>query len=151
MIFRRIPSMPTFGLRSPWNELERMQREMDSLFGRVGDSYPRVSAGVFPAINLSEDSENYYVRAELPGVKAGDLDIQATGNSLSIAGERKIQAESDGGRYHRRERDAGQFSRMVGLPGDIDTQKVDAKLDCGILTVTVPKAEAAKPRQISVS
>lgn len=151
MIFRRIPSMPTFGLRSPWNELERMQREMDSLFGRFSEAYPQVSAGVFPAINLSEDADNYYVRAELPGVKADNLDIQATGNSLSIAGERKIAAESDEVRYHRRERDAGQFSRMVGLPGDIDTQKVDAKLDCGILTVKVPKAEAAKPRQISVS
>lgn len=150
MIFRRVSGVPSFGFRNAFHELDRMRREMDSLFGRLSDTFPRVSAGVFPAINLSEDSENYYVRAELPGVTAEDLDIQVTANKLSISGERRIKPETDGVRYHRREREAGNFSRMIGLPGEINTEKVDAGLNDGILTVTVPKAEAAKPRQITI-
>jgi HSP20 family protein len=73
-----------------------------------------------------------------------------TANNLAISGERKIGAEEEGARYHRREREAGTFSRMIGLPGDIDPDKVDAKLENGILTVEVSKAEAAKPKQITV-
>jgi HSP20 family protein len=110
----------------------------------------RVSAGVFPLINLTEDKDNYYVRAELPGVTADELDIQATANNVAISGERKIAAEQEGTRYHRREREAGTFSRMIGLPGEINTDKVDANLENGILTVVVPKAEIAKPKQITV-
>jgi HSP20 family protein len=120
---------------------------------RVFDDYPhqRVSAGVFPLINLTEDRDNYYVRAELPGVKGDELDIQVTGKNLAISGERKIAAEGEGARYHRREREAGTFSRMIGLPGDVDSDEVDAKLENGILSIVISKAEIAKPRQISVS
>ena len=100
--------------------------------------------------NLSEDKDSYYVRAELPGVKADELDIQVTANNIAISGERKIAAQEEGARYHRREREAGTFSRMIGLPGDVNTEKVEAKLVDGILTVIVPKAEAAKPKQISI-
>jgi HSP20 family protein len=113
--------------------------------------YPRASAGVFPLINLTEDKDSYYVRAELPGVKADELDIQVTGNNLSISGERKIAAEDEGAKYHRREREAGTFSRMVGLPGEVNTDKVEASLEDGILNVVVSKAEIAKPKQITVS
>jgi len=110
----------------------------------------RVSAGVFPLTNLTEDKNNYYVRAELPGVKGDELDIQVTGNNLAISGERKIAAEEEA-RYHRREREAGTFSRMIGLPGEVDTDKIEANLENGILTIVVSKAEIAKPKQISVS
>jgi HSP20 family protein len=110
----------------------------------------RASAGVFPLINLTEDKDNYYVRAELPGVKSDELDIQVTGNNLAISGERKIAAQEDA-RYHRREREAGTFSRIVGLPGEVDTDKVEARLENGILSIVVSKAEIAKPKQISVS
>jgi HSP20 family protein len=125
-----------------------MRQQLDQMF----DDTPgqRVSAGVFPLINLSEDKENYYVRAELPGVSGDGLDIQVTGKNLAISGERKIAAE-EGARYHRREREAGTFSRMIGLPGDVDTDKVEAKLENGILSIVVSKAEIAKPKQISVS
>ena len=100
---------------------------------------------------MSEDKINYYVRAELPGVKGDEIDIQVIGQKLAISGERKIASEEDGARYHRREREAGTFSRMIGLPGDINRDNVDAKLENGILTVVVPKAEIAKPKQITVS
>jgi len=124
-----------------------MRQQLEQMF----DDTPgqRASAGVFPLINLTEDRNNYYVRAELPGVKAEALDIQATANNIAISGERKIAAEGDA-RYHRREREAGSFSRMIGLPGDINSDKVDAKLENGVLTVVIAKAEAAKPKQITI-
>jgi HSP20 family protein len=83
-------------------------------------------------------------------VKGDELDIQVTANNIAISGERKIDTEKEGARYHRREREAGKFSRMIGLPGDINSDKVDAKLENGILTIVVSKAEAAKPKQITV-
>jgi HSP20 family protein len=99
---------------------------------------------------MTEDAEGYHVRAELPGVSSEELDIQATGNSLSISGERKIPKESEGGRYHRRERESGKFSRIIGMPSEINPDGVRARLEDGILTIDIPKAEAAKPRQITV-
>jgi HSP20 family protein len=110
----------------------------------------RQSPGVFPLINLTETKDNFYIRAELPGMTSSDLDMQATSNSVSVSGERKIPSENREAKYHRRERDAGKFSRIVGLPSEIDPDKIEASLVNGILTVVVPKAQAAKPRQISV-
>ena len=151
MIYRRLFNVPTWQFRSPFGELERMRQQMDRLFEEARAPYKEAQAGVFPLTNLSEDKENYYVRAELPGVKGDELDIQVTGKNLAISGERKIASVVEGARYHRREREAGTFSRMIGLPGDINRDSVDAKLENGILTVVVPKAEIAKPKQITVS
>ena len=151
MIYRRLYGVPTFGFRDQFNELDRMRRQMERLLSDVS-SLPSFEpkAGVFPLVNITEDNDNFYVRAELPGVEASGLDIQAAANNISISGERTIAAEVDNVKYHRREREAGKFSRMIGLPGDINTDKVGAELVNGILTLTVPKAEAAKPRQITV-
>jgi HSP20 family protein len=124
---------------------------MEQLFDPSGDRMVgRVGAGVFPAVNITEDAEAYYVSAELPGVKSADLDLKVTANQLTLAGERKISEEAADARYHRREREAGRFSRAVALPGDIDPDHVKARLVDGVLTVTIPKAEKAKPRQIAV-
>ena len=150
MIYRRFLNVPTWRFRSPLDELHRMRQQLEQMFGDSETPHQRVSAGVFPLINLTEDKENYFVRAELPGVKGDGLDIQIKENNLAISGERKIAAEEEGARYHRREREAGTFSRIIGLPGDINSDNVDAKLENGILTVVVSKAEAAKPKQISV-
>jgi HSP20 family protein len=119
---------------------------MDSLTGRTAGR----RAGVFPLINLTEDKNNYYIRAELPGVKSEDLDIQATGTTVSLAGERKIPGESNDARYHRREREAGKFSRIISLSTEIDPGKVDASLSNGIMTIKLPKSEKVKPKQITV-
>lgn len=151
MIYRSMFGLPTWRVHSPFDELDRIQRQMDRLsevFG--GRRAGRVTAGVFPLLNLTEDQENYYVRAELPGVKADDLDIQVTANSLSLSGERKIAQEGNGVRYHRREREGGSFSRVMTLPGDINPEKVEADLVNGVLTIKIAKAEAAKPKQITV-
>jgi HSP20 family protein len=153
MYARPLFNYPTMGWRHPFAELERMSRQMDrltqGLMHRPGLAWR--SASVFPAINLTEGADNYYIRAELPGIKADVLDIQAVGRNLTISGERTIASEGENVHYHRREREAGKFSRIIGLPGDINTDKVDAKLVNGLLTVTIAKADAAKPKQITIS
>ena len=149
MILRRVTNWPTRDWRSPFDELERIQREMDWLSeGLTGRPSTESSVGVFPLVNVTEDKDNYYVRAELPGIKADKVNISVTGNSLSIAGERKITPEN--GNYHRREREEGKFSRMISLPMQIDQSKVEAQASDGILTVVLPKSETEKPRQITV-
>lgn len=150
MIYRRLFDLPTLRVRSPFEDLVRVRQQMDRLFEDAMTPYQRPPAGVFPLVNLTEDTESYYIRAELPGIEAKELDIQATGNNIAISGERKIAPVEEGSKYHRREREAGKFSRAIALPGDIDTNKVDATLEDGILTVVVAKAEAAKPKQITV-
>ena len=149
MIYRRFFNVPTYRIRSPWDDLHRMRQQLEQMFD--ADPQQRASAGVFPLTNITEDKDKYYVRAELPGVKGDELDIQVTGNNLAISGERKIAAEEEGAKYHRKEREAGTFSRMIGLPGEVDSDKVEASLENGILTIVVSKAEIAKPKQISVS
>lgn len=152
MIVRRMFNTPAWGWRSPFGELERMKNQVDRLFEgyHKGQSGRQQSAGVFPLINVSEDKDAYRVRTELPGMKADDLDISATADSLAISGERKIAPEDEEVKYHRRERESGKFSRMIKLSGQIDPSKVEAGIADGILTVVLPKSESAKPRQIKI-
>ena len=150
MIYRRFFNVPTWKFRSPVEELYRLRQQMEQMLESATTPQQREAAGVLPLINLTEGKDHYLVRAELPGVKGDELDIQVTANNLAISGERKIAAEDEGARYHRREREAGTFSRMIGLPDEVDTDKVEAKLENGILTVVISKAEITKPKQITV-
>jgi len=151
MIVRRSEAWP-LNFRSVFEELERMRQQMDRLFedftGRVIKE-PTVAAGLFPLLNLSEDKDNYYIRAELPGIRPEDLEISVTLDTLTISGERKIPEEKNVS-YYRREREAGKFNRVVSLPGQIDIEKVEAKYKNGILTIILPKAETSKVKQITV-
>jgi HSP20 family protein len=152
MTARRLFDFPGMGWRNPFAELDRMQREMERLFGERSfrPGWPALHAGVFPSVNVTEDKEHYFVRAELPGMEADDLDIQAAGGSVTISGERKFGVEGDNVRYHRREREAGRFSRIINLPEGADTENVKAGLSDGVLTLTIGKSEASKPRQITI-
>ena len=151
MIIRKISRLPRLDWRNPFEELENMRRRMERLAGELSGGLLREpAAGVFPLVNVTEDKENFYVRAELPGIKTTELDISVTGSDLSISGERKFPTESEDAKYHRREREAGKFSRIISLPAQIDIEKVEANSGDGILTVILPKAESAKPKQISV-
>ena len=150
MIFKSIYNCPTWSPRSRFEELERMKNRMDRLFGNLDDASCR-KAGVFPLANLTEDSDRYFVRAELAGVKSDELDIQVTGNNLSVSGERKISTDDKDVKYHRKEREAGKFRRIVKMPRDIVADKVEAKLADGILTISIPKAQNAKPRKITIT
>jgi HSP20 family protein len=138
--------------RDPFAELESLHREMNRLMDSASGAWRGLSgAGVFPALNVSEDGESIFVRAELPGVNAKDLKISVHDNNLLIEGERKIAAEGGGVSYHRREREAGTFQRIISLPTRVDAGKVTAVCKNGVLTVALPKAAEAKPRQISVT
>jgi len=152
MILRRLTGRPWWGSGwNPFGEIDRIRQEMNRLSDALTRGMLRESAaGVFPLMNVTEDKDNYYVRTELPGIKADELEISVTEDSLSISGERKLLAEHENATYHRREREAGKFSRMLTLPGQTDTSRVDARCADGILTIVLPRAEAAKPRQISV-
>jgi HSP20 family protein len=126
-----------------------MKQQMDWLSGGLARGFSaEPGAGVFPLMNVTEDKDNYYVRAELPGLKASELDISVTGDTVSLAGERKLTPENKKAQYHRSEREGGRFSRILSLPAKIDPDKVQALCTDGILTVTLPKAESTKPRQI---
>jgi HSP20 family protein len=151
MIIRRVSGQPFTRGRNPFEELERMRRQMEWLSeGFMGCPTDEPIAGVFPLINVTENKDNFYVRAELPGVGAQDLEISITGNSLTIAGERKLAPETEGATFHRREREGGQFSRVISLPSQVDNAAVEANCADGVLTVTLPKALAAKPKQITI-
>ncbi len=151
MIYRTFFGDPRRRFGNSLAELEGMRRQMERLFDVYGHRQSeRSGAGVYPAVNITEDSESYYVSAELPGVKSADLDVNVTANQLTLAGERTISEEATDARYHRREREAGRFSRAIALPDDIDTDRVRAKMTDGVLTVIVPKAEKAKPRTIQI-
>ncbi len=135
-----------------FEELERMRQEIERLY-----QYPAMklfrgrSSGVFPAINITEENDIYYLRAELPGIKADDLGLSIANNTVTIEGERKSDPEDENTKYHRRERDAGRFSRKITLPAQIDESKADAKCSNGILTIVLPKAESAKPKKIAIT
>jgi HSP20 family protein len=151
MIIRRLSDWPSWDLRNPFDELERMRRELNRLSGDfTGSAFRLPTAGVFPLVNVTEDHDNYYVRAELPGVKTDEIDISVTGETLTLTGERKLPEEGEKASYHRREREAGSFSRVISLPTRLDVNKVKAHAEDGVLTIVLPKAESAKPRQIAV-
>jgi HSP20 family protein len=108
------------------------------------------SAGVFPLINVTEDADNFWVRAELPGVRADELDLSLTANHLTLSGERKIATPDASVKWHRREREAGKFSRVIKIPDRVDGDKIQAKMSDGILSIALPKSASAKPRQIEI-
>lgn len=137
--------------RSPFvSEFGKLQREMTRLWDQV---YPQEASsegiGVFPLVSVREDHDNYYVSAEIPGVEEKDFDITVASDSLTIKGERTIETEADVS-YHRRERNAGKFSRVLTPGNRINSDKVEASLKRGVLTITIGKAEEAKPKQITI-
>jgi HSP20 family protein len=132
--------------------MNRLQGEMNDLFRRfdVGDLRRRLVGKVYPAFDMWQDEDSLYVEAELPGMELDDLEIYVTGgNQLSVKGERKQPSIKDG-TWHRQERGFGPFSRVIALPMDVDADRVVANLVHGVLTITLPKREEAKPRKITV-
>ncbi len=143
-----------------WNlfrEMDSLRKEMDELFRGVGSGtaetafLPGVGTHRYPRINLSEDQENYYLEALLPGVSESEIELSVTGNTLTLSGERSEEKADDGRTWHRRERGSGKFLRTIELPSDINGNKVSAEYKQGALTVVLAKAESAKPKKISIA
>jgi HSP20 family protein len=141
-------------------EMDGMRREMDDIFRRMdfGRRYgerlffPELAYRDIPRINITQDAENIYVSALLPGVKAENLEMNVLKNTLTLTGERK-EADPEGGKkvFHRKERGAGRFLRTIELPFEVDAARAVAELKNGILLVTLPKAEEAKPRKVLIT
>lgn len=148
-MMRNYFELPYWNLLNQLDEFHRIRRNMNFHSQRPLMRYSRRS-GVFPLVNITEDKDAYIIRAELPGVKSDDISIEAAEKTLSISGERRIPDESNDSKYHRRERESGKFSRLINLDKDINRDAVEASLKDGILTVTVPKAEKAKPKKITI-
>lgn len=151
MLIRQVwPSRPTLD-NNPFIEFDQRRRELLRLLDTgAGDIFGEMAAGVFPPLNVTQDDNNLYVRAEVPGIKVNELSISAIRNRLSISGKREIPREHERVSYHRKERADGSFNRIVTLPAEVDAERVEARYADGILTLILPKAEEAKPRQITV-
>jgi HSP20 family protein len=135
---------------SPFDRLLGLQREMERAFENpVGLDLGFAGRGVFPSVNVFQDKEGYLVRVEVPGVAPEKLAVETTGQTLTISGERETN-QVEGSSYHRRERDAGKFSRSLTLPSNLDAQGAQASYKHGVLSIRVPLKAAAKPRQIEV-
>ena len=150
MIVRRVwPGRPTFD--SSLRDYDQLRRDLLHMFDAVaGERESSATAGVFPPINVTQDNDHYYLRAEIPGIVANDLAITALRNQVSISGKRQLPKEHERASYHRRERAEGSFNRTVTLPTIVDSDRVEARYADGILTLVLPKAAEAKPRQIVV-
>lgn len=150
LVRRSWPSRPVF--ENTFADFDQLRREMRALLDNAGSAEPRAGAGsgVFPPINVTQDGDSFYLRAEVPGIKASELSISALGNRVTIAGKREIPNEHERASYHRKERPEGSFNRTLALPAELDVERIDARYVDGILTLKLPKAEAAKPRVINV-
>ena len=104
----------------------------------------------WPPLDIAEREDAFIVKAEIPGMNCQDIDISVHENTLTVSGERKDSSEDKGENYYYVERHCGAFRRQVAMPTGIDANKVDASYHDGILTVTVPKTEKAKPKKIAV-
>jgi len=135
----------------PRRDLARLQTEMNRLEKRVLRPGGRSRARVFPSIIISATDEELVVRAEVPGMDLNDFDISVSGDTLTVQGTRVTGEGLEGGWYHRRERESGGFSRAVRLPAAVDGERAEATYVAGVLTISLPLKEAAKPKQIQVN
>jgi HSP20 family protein len=134
-------------------EMRRLQHEMDQLLGRWGMRLPSwpVLAAAYPPVNVWDDNDNVHVEAELPGMKLADLEINVTATGeLKLKGKREQTPTPKKAEWHRQERPFGAFDRTVMLPVDVDSSKVEARLENGVLTIQLAKRPEVKPRKIPV-
>jgi HSP20 family protein len=143
-----------FGYRAARNPLHQFRDEVDRLMTGVLRGRPDgLMPCMFrcqPAVNVWEQNDSLKVEMELPGVKSDQLDISVAGGELSVKVNVPDECQ-EGVTYHRRERPVGSFSRIVRLPVEVNADRVEADLRDGVLTITLPKAESAKPRKINVT
>jgi HSP20 family protein len=140
----------------PVRELGTIQNEMNRLFNTFfeapagGNGSPTLRRWI-PAMDLVETEGEYVLRADLPGLSEGDVNIELEDNVLTISGERKAEHEERKEGYYRVERSSGSFSRSLTLPEGVDPDAVKANFDRGVLEVRIPKPEAKKPRKVAIS
>ncbi len=151
LIRYQVPELSTW---SPFDRLSTLHNELDRLFDLSlpgsGGREDRLLGVWSPALDVYQDKDHVFVKAELPGMKKEDIQISLHDNILTVSGERKQEHETKEGEAYRSERFFGRFSRSVTIPLRVETNTVKAQYKDGILTVTLAKAEEAKPKQIEV-
>jgi HSP20 family protein len=143
-----LSTWPAFG------RLTDLRDEIDRLFESPLSELARTSnllSGWNPALDLYEDKDNLYVKVEIPGMKREEIDVSLHEGSLSISGERKSEQKHEDAEVYRAERFFGRFQRTVTLPTPVAAEKVKAQYKDGILNITLPKTEEAKPKHIDVN
>jgi HSP20 family protein len=136
--------------RDPFRAL---QQQLDDLFGSFSSEWDgggMLAAEFRPSLDVSETDDAIQVRADLPGIKPEEVEVEVRGNVLRITGERKEEREEKGKTWHRTERRVGTFARSMTLPCDVRDEKVQAEYADGVLCITLPKAEKAKTHKIAV-
>lgn len=131
-----------FGTWDPWREFERMRRQVSKTLAPP--------SAEFPAINVWTAADGALVTTEIPGIEPKDIEISLVGRTLSLRGSRTPEELKDGETYHRKERWYGKFTRAIDLPYAIQADKVTATFAKGVLTITLPRAEAEKLRKIEI-
>ena len=140
----------------PTREQLDVREEMNRLFDGFFTGWPERRSGLLegewaPSIDVAETDEEVVVTAELPGIKQDDVDITITDDVLTLKGEKKEENEVKDKNYHRIERSYGRFQRSISLPTGVQGSKAKAAYKNGVLQVTIPKAEEAKPKQIKIN
>lgn len=145
--------MTTLTRWEPFREMANLSRMMDRFFDEPLGEMPvlwRRGDGYNLALDVAEQEDKYIVKASVPGIKPEDVEITLTDNVLTIKGETKDEQETKEENYHLRERRFGSFMRSIALPNSVDADKIEAVNEHGVLTLTLPKAEAVKPKRIEV-
>ena len=140
---------------SPHRELEEMDRRFDEVFGRsllplIWRRLPLEQMNWAPALDAFEKDDKLVVKAEVPGMKEDDIHVSVEGDTLTIRGEKKSESEVNDEDYYRCERSYGSFFRSVALPSTVDTSKIEADYEDGVLEVTLPKKPEVKPKKVAV-
>ena len=142
----------------PFRDMVAVQDRLNRIFDEAVRGNPRVSEEDWalggqwaPSVDIFEHEGNLVLKAELPGIEPKDVDVRVENNVLTLQGERKFESEVKREKYHRVERAYGTFSRSFTLPNVVDTEKIKAEYKDGVLQVTLPQREEAKPKQIQVS
>ena len=150
LIRYQFPQPPTAW--SPFDRFTTLRDELDRLFDfALPTRDSGLSSGWTPALDVHDEKDSFLVRVELPGIKKDDITVSLDKGVLTINGERKDEHEKKEGEAFRSERFFGRFQRSVSLPLPVDASKVKASYQDGVLSIELPKAEEAKPRQIAVS
>lgn len=132
---------------SPWAGFRDLEHQLERIFQGAPASG---SATWMPPVDIHETADAYVLEADLPGMKKEDIEVQILEDRISLKGSRKRPEREETKGYRRYERAEGQFERSFRISGGVDAEKVEAKFEHGVLTVTLPKPETAKPRQIDV-
>jgi HSP20 family protein len=142
--------MPAVVRFDPFRDITTLRDEMNRLFSRAVGEGSGGSAWT-PAVDIFETDNAIVLKAELPGLRTEDIDIEVDENVLTLRGERRFDDKVDEGRYYRLERAYGHFQRSLTLPQGVKADEISASFENGVLTVRVPKADAVKPRKIAVA